>query len=84
MTTAALPDTAEQIAADEAYLVYLRQARREAANTKGIIRIQLPEGAMQEFRTLGSLNMAISEIEARLNLARRRAEGHQFVGTTYR
>ncbi|MCY4502816.1 MAG: hypothetical protein OXE57_14790 [Alphaproteobacteria bacterium] len=84
MTTAALPDTSDQIAADESYLTYLREARKEGAKTKGIIRVQLPEGAMQEFRSLGSLNMAIAEVEARLNLARRRAEGHQFVGMTYR
>lgn len=84
MTTAALPDTASQIAADEAYLTVLRRARTAGADTQGIIRLELPDGVKQEFRTLGSLNMAINEIEARINLAKRRAEGHQFVGTVYR
>ena len=84
MTTAALPDTSAQIQADETYLTYLRQARNEGALTKGIIKIALPDGTTQEFRSLGSLNMAIAEVEARINLARRRREGHQFVGMAYR
>ncbi len=84
MTTAALPETTDQISADESYLAALRTARLEATQTQGIIRLDLPDGSTQEFRTLGSLNMAITEIEARINLAKRRAEGHQFVGSVYR
>ena len=84
MASVPLPDTTAQIAADETYLTALREARREGAGTKGIIRLELPDGTTQEFRSLGSLNMAINEIEARINLAKRRAEGHQFVGSVYR
>ena len=83
MTTAALPDTAQEIADDEAYLGHLVTARAGVAQS-GFVKVADPTGTEVEYKDISVLDRRITEVRARLNLKRRRLEGHQFVGMTYR
>ena len=79
------PDGVEAlIARDEAYRDVLVTARREAADTLGIVELELPDGRHERYANTATLNLAIAELDARLALLRAARSGALFVGQTYR
>ena len=79
------PDGVEAlIARDEAYRDVLVTARREAADTLGIVELELPDGRHERYANTATLNRAIAELDARLALLRAARSGAQFAGQTYR
>lgn len=77
-------DIDEAIASDEAFLELLEKARGDAADTRGISVLELPDGRKETYRSVAALDAEIAKIRDRVARYRAYRAGRAFVGVRMR